>query len=309
MLSNKVKRKLETFTDLPAIPAVISDVINELENPNYDARKVATLIEQDQGITARLLRMANSPFYGLAKKISTIDLAIVILGSNVLKEILISLLLHRVFRNVKNTIFDVKQFWNYSIFCGAAARFLSRKLGYKLVSEAFVAGLMHDIGILILMDKFRNNFAKSCRLQSEENFSIIEAEMEVFECTHCDVGAWFAEKWNLPEQIVSAFYNHHTPFFISDNEVYSNDFIITPTFNKIKYPLTAIVSMSEWLAFECGYKKWSKSDVEPAYYISNEIISAVINNESLSPEAFLAVLKQSVLDEFEKATAMLSFNI
>ncbi|MGI6370644.1 MAG: HDOD domain-containing protein [Ignavibacteria bacterium] len=307
MLSQKVKRKLESFTDLPAIPIVIADVLKEIDNPNFNVKTVSTLIEQDQGLTARILRVANSPLYGLVRKISTVDLAIVILGANILKEILISLLLHRVFRNIKLESFDIRQFWHYSIFCGAASRFLARKLNYKLVSEAFVAGLIHDIGILILIDKFRNNFNKVRKLQASEGYTIIEAEMHVFECTHSDVGAWFAERWNFPEQIVTALYNHHTPFFIADKIDYEDDFIINPSFKKIEHPLSAIVSLSEWLSFECNNKQWDAENTQPNYYISNELVFEIVDNDSLTYDSALTIIKQSLIDEYENAVKVLSF--
>jgi HD-like signal output (HDOD) protein len=299
MLSSKVKRKLENLKELPSIPTVLSSVLSEIENADYNAKSIAKLIEQDQGLTARILKVANSPYYGLARTISTIDTAIILLGSNIIREILLSLLLQRIFTNVKSKVFNIKNFWKYSIFCGAASKFIARKMKYRIVSEAFVTALMHDIGILIEMDNFKNNFIKVRRLQAEKGYSIIEAELEIFECTHSDIGAWIAEKWNFPEKISNALKFHHRPFYISDAEEYSDEFIASPVFNRLKYPLAAITSMSEWFANECGMKKWDISNA-PNYYIGDEFIMKMVDDELLNYKSALIVTKQSIMVEHEK---------
>ena len=299
MLSNKVRRKLENLKELPSIPAVISSVLNEIEDIHYNAKSVAKLIEQDQALTAKILKVANSPYYGLTRKISTIDTAIVLLGTNVIKEILLSLLLQKIFTNARSKILDTTSFWKYSIFCGAASRFIARKLKYKVVSEAFVTSLMHDIGILIEMDNFRNNFAKVRRLQIEKGYSIIEAELEIFDCTHSDIGAWITEKWNFPEKISNALKFHHNPFYEIDEEEYTDEFIINPTFNKLTYPLAAITSASEWFANQCGMKKWD-IETEPNYYIGNEFTMKMVDDELINYESALILLKQGIMDEYER---------
>jgi len=305
MLSVKVRRKLDSLTDLPTIPVVLTEILEEIENEHYNAKHIASLIEQDQGLTAKILKTANSPLYGLTRSISTVDLAIVILGSNVIKEILHSLLLQKMFQKIGSKLFNADSFWKYSIFCGSASRYIARKLKYKLVSEAFVTGLMHDIGLLILMSNFKTNFSKVRKLQTNESYTLVEAEMEIFECTHSDVGAWIAEKWNFPDKILRAIEFHHTPFFIADEVEYEDEFILNPKFNKLKYPLAAIISMSEWLSFECDMKKWDAENVQPMYYIDKELLMNLVSSEYLKHDAALTVVKQGILDEYEKAVLSL----
>ncbi len=307
MLSDKVKSKLESLSDLPAIPVVVASVLQEMDNPNFNAKHIASLIEQDQGLSAKILKVANSPFYGLTRKISTIDLAIVILGSNILKEILISILLQKVFRNVSTDILDIKSFWQYAVFCGATARYLARKFKYKLVSETFISGLMHDIGILVLLDKFKINFSKVRKLQKNEGYTLTEAEMEIFECTHADVGAWIAERWNLPEKITAAFLYHHTPFYIADEEEYEDEFVSNPNFSQLKYPLAAITAMAEWLSFDFDYKKWDAQYRQPLYYITDELVASIVDVEILGRDSAMSILHQGVIDEYAKASSVLSF--
>lgn len=110
MLSPKVKQKLSVLTELPSIPAVLTAVLEEIDDESASAKSIASLIEQDQGLTARVLRVANSPFYGMARSISTIDLAIVILGTNSIREILIALFAQGIFQKVNSKTFDAKSF-------------------------------------------------------------------------------------------------------------------------------------------------------------------------------------------------------
>jgi putative nucleotidyltransferase with HDIG domain len=303
MLSAKVRRKLESLTTIPSIPTVIASVLNEIENEHYSTKQVAALIEQDQGLTARVLRMANSPFYGLVRTVSTVDQAIFTIGSNVIKEILVSTLMHRIFNKLNTKLFNAQAFWQYSVFCGCASRFIARKLKYRLVSEALVCGLMHDIGILIEADNFRNNFAKVRRLQKEYGLTLSEAEQAVFECTHSDIGAWMAEKWNFPPRIIKALEEHHNPFYIADEKEYNDEFITMPQFNKLQYPLAAIVSMSEWLSYECGFKEWDAEYTQPKYYASNEFVMQLVDDDLLTDEAAMIVIKQYLIGEYENFSA------
>lgn len=215
MLTNAVKRKLQTLRDLPAIPTVISQLLRSLDNIDIPASQIAKLIERDQALTSKILQAANSPLYGFSRKISTVELAVVIMGFNSIKEIVISLVVQKFVKKYSKSLIDINQFWTYSVFCGAASRLLARKLGYRLAGEAFVAGLMHDMGILILIQHFNSDFRKIKVIQEEHKYSLVAAEEIVLGCTHADIGAWLAEKWNLPSQLVDAIQYHHTPYHIA----------------------------------------------------------------------------------------------
>jgi len=156
MLELTIQRKLESLRQLPTVPFVLSEVLNAVDNVNMSAAALASIIERDQSLAARVLAVANSPFYGFSRKISTIDLAIVVLGLNSIKEIVLSLVIKRFFTNIRRDLFDVNAFWQYSVFCGACSRLLARKLDYRIAGEAFVAGLTHDIGYIILIQYFIN---------------------------------------------------------------------------------------------------------------------------------------------------------
>lgn len=303
MLDAKIRRKLESLTELPTIPTIMSQVLSALDNPKLSAAQLASIIERDQALAAKVLKVANSPFYGFARRISTIDLAVVILGVNALKEIVMSLLVQKFFSRLRASLFDVKAFWHYSVFCGAAARLLARKLGYKLAGEAFVAGLTHDIGILILIEHFRTKFTEIRKLQSTLGLPLVIAEKKVLNCTHADIGAWIAERWNLPSKLCVAISNHH----ISYLEIQKNISEMTAhevNFNEIDQPLTAIVSMAEWFADQLGFKKWDMYIANTPYYLSKEVFEDLNEDDILSPDSAFEILKQEILEEFQKATIL-----
>jgi HD-like signal output (HDOD) protein len=301
MLNKNILHKLESIRNLPTMPIIVSEVLAAVDNPKSSAASLAKLIEKDQALTARVLRIANSPFYGYTRKISTIDLAIVIMGFNTLKEIVLSIVIQRFFSKVKVTVFNLKDFWQYGLFCGSSARLLSRKLGYKLAGEAFVAGLMHDIGILIIAEYFTPKFKEIKDYMSTHQVSLIDAEQAVLECTHPEIGAWMADKWNLPEKMVLALRYHHTNFsYLAKNvvtEMPSDDNMISD----IEQPLTAMVSLAEWFAQILGFKNWVDEPVVPEYYLSSEVFGEFSINDIMDSESALFALRTELLDEFSKA--------
>ena len=303
MLDDKIKKKLESISQLPAIPYVINEVLSALDNPELSANHLAKLIERDQMLTARVLTVANSPFYGFYRRISTIDLAIVVLGFNSIREIVLSFLLQRFLAGVRKDVFDIKSYWNYSMFCGAASRVLARKLGYRLAGEAFVAGLMHDIGIIIIVQYMTNEFKKIRKVQYDLGLSISEAEQAVLKSDHCGIGAWFANRWNLPTQLCKAINFHHNSFtevkeIDGDNADYSSDI------EGVEQPLTLIVSLAEWFSLEMGMKDWSQEGEQPKLYMAEDIIEDIRDHDLLNPESAIEVLKQELIEEYENVSVL-----
>ncbi len=308
MLDEKIERKLESFSQLPAIPYVINEVLAALDNPDLNASHLAKLIERDQMLTARVLTVANSPFYGFSRRISTIDLAIVVLGFNSIREIVISFLLQRFLAGVRKDVFDIKSYWNYSMFCGAASRVLARKLGYRLAGEAFVAGLMHDIGIIIIVQYMTESFRKIIAIQQKLGLSIIEAEQQIISSDHCGIGAWFANKWNLPDQLRKSLQFHHNSF-VEVKELDGNNSDYSDDIDGIDQPLTLIVSLSEWFAMEMGFKQWSLEITQPKLYMAEDIIEDMRDHEMLNPDSALELLKQELLDEYENVSVLSKMSV
>ena len=187
-------------------------MIGLIDHPRTSAKDVASLISTDQALTAKILKLANSAFYGFPRGIATVNHAVVVLGFDTVKNLGLSVsVLERFSSGSSDTEFDRQKFWEHSIACGVAARMLAGKLRYRVQGEAFAAGILHDIGKLILSQYFTDEFGGVLELARDENIYIGKAEEQVLGVTHTEIGHWLAEKWNLPDKLVAAIAYHHAP--------------------------------------------------------------------------------------------------
>ncbi len=206
-----IRSVVQTEIQLPALPAVAMEVVDLVDNPRTSASKLGRVISTDQALTAKVLKIANSPFYGFPRRIATIDFAIIVLGFDALKEVVISLSLMSALQKKNDEYFDTNKFWDHSITCGVAARRLAKDLGYRVSGEAFVGGLLHDIGLQVFHKYFNADFRACVHLTREHGITFYEAEKIILGITHQDIGGWLAERWNLPPQLSDVIINHHRP--------------------------------------------------------------------------------------------------
>ena len=215
----RLKRITQSIIGLPTLPTVITQLISLVDNPKTSARNVSQLISTDQALTAKILKLANSAFYGFPREIATVDLAVVVLGFETVKNLCLSVSVLERFSGVDANGgadgFDRQKFWEHSIACGVGARLLAGKLSYRVPGEAFAAGILHDIGRLILSQYFPVEFAEVLQLMRAEDIYIGHAEERVLGVTHAEVGSWLAERWNLPDQLEQTIAMHHTPGRVS----------------------------------------------------------------------------------------------
>lgn len=193
-------------------PPVIFLLINEtMNNPESSILDIAKIISNDQGLTARLLKMANSPLYGFPSKIETITQAISILGTQQINDLVLATTVVNLFKKIPEKLVEIDSFWNHSIACGISARVLATYRREPNVERFFVAGILHDIGRLILYTKMPEvsiEILEKCRREEE---LLYRAEQEIIGYDHADVGSRLAEKWRLPLSIIEMVQFHHTP--------------------------------------------------------------------------------------------------
>ncbi len=206
-----IRDKVKTIINLPALPSLAMEVVEMVDNPKTSASQLGKVISTDQALTAKVLKIANSPFYGFPKKISTIDFAIIVLGFDALKEIVISISLVSSLQKKSDNYFDSKAFWDHSISTGVIARKLARDLGYRISGEVFVGGLLHDMGVSVMHRYFNNEFKRIVDIARESELTFTEAEESVMGVTHAEIGSWLAERWNLPDHLAEAVLVHHNP--------------------------------------------------------------------------------------------------
>ena len=207
-----LKKKIDNISDLSTLTVVANNINQMTQNPKTSALDVADAISQDPALTARVLRIANSAIYGFPQKISTIHHCIVILGfANIRNIIITSSVFDKFPTKSTNSQFDREGFWEHSLACAITSKMIAKRLGMKKGDEAFIWGLLHDIGKVVLDTYFTFEFNSVIELIKEKDLHIRDAEEQVFGFDHATVGGIVAEKWNLPTVLIKAIRFHHYP--------------------------------------------------------------------------------------------------
>lgn len=201
---------VQTTGDLPALPAIAGQVMQKVSDPDTTSKQLQDIISMDQALAARVLKIANSAFFGCSRRINRLTDAINIMGFNSIKSLVMTSVLGDLFKSFGLT---EKLLWEHSIGCAAACRQIARSVRYPGVEEAFLAGLMHDLGKVVLNLR-----------QPERMFEIFQdvynqpgtctfrdLEMKEFGFDHAQVGRLMARKWNFADEIEEAIGCHHDP--------------------------------------------------------------------------------------------------
>ncbi len=198
--------------DLPTLPRTVIRITEFVNDPKSSARDLSRLITDDQVLTARLLRIVNSSYYGFPKRIATVTEAILLLGFDAIRHLLLTTSVFDLFptRSRKDR-HDLEQLWDHSLGCAVGAKTVGRFLGHEKLEELFVAGLLHDIGKIVEMMKLPDRFSEVTRRVHEQNVLMAEAEAEILGFTHAEAGQVLAEHWNLPAKLTGIIAHHHRP--------------------------------------------------------------------------------------------------
>lgn len=212
-----IKEKILNTEDLPTLPSTVGKILELVDNPKTTAGMLSDLINTDPVLAAKVLKVANSAFFGFPKRISTLNLAIVILGFSSLKHLCLSVGVMNLWDGSDNESgLNMNGFWSHSIATGVAAKLLARKVRYEIPGEAFVAGLIHDIGKLLLNDLV-DEYQDVLKESEKKEISLSEIEEDMLGVGHDQVGGWLIERWNLPPELVESIANHHSSNGIHDN--------------------------------------------------------------------------------------------
>ena len=197
-------------TELPPLPQAVLEVMLVLQREQLSATRSIALIEQDQALAARVLRLANSAFYGMPGRVGSIGDAVRMLGLRTVASVLTAVAMHNAIRVDACAGFHFPDYWRHAIGSALAARALAGAAGCD-ADEAFLAGLMHDIGQLALAAFEPDKTASALALARSANLSAEGAELAVLGLSHPAVGARVAQHWRFPAAICQAIALHHTP--------------------------------------------------------------------------------------------------
>jgi len=213
-VSNNVDLKslVHDIQGLVSLPEVALKINALVDDPDTSIDDIGKLISQDPALTIRVLAIANSPFYGLSAEISTISRAVTVLGTKQLTDVVLSTATTNAFAGISIDLISVDDFWYHSLYCGLLAQELSCKHNPPLRDSMFVAGLLHDIGHLVMLNKIPELLQDALlRTVQGESLPLYLEEREVIGFDHAQVGAELARVWNLPAYLVECIEFHHEP--------------------------------------------------------------------------------------------------
>jgi putative nucleotidyltransferase with HDIG domain len=210
---------LLSIKNLPSVPLIMMEVTKMLSSYKTSANELGRVISRDQALVAKILSVANSPLYGLPRRVSTIEFAIVILGFDHIKNIVIALSMIEAFKNRDDKNWSRKKYWQHSVLTAVAAKRIADDLGIIKSGEAFTAGLLHDLGISVIQRYFNPEFAKISKMVREGQATYIQAEEKILGITHAEVGKYLLERWNLPQSLGDGVLYHHKPSAATENNI------------------------------------------------------------------------------------------
>ena len=202
-----VKKNIQ-LVSLPEIVIRLNSLIND---PNASATDIAKVISQDPALTARVLKIVNSPLYNLQQKIDSVNTAVNMLGTRQLRDLIIATSVIKRFRKNVNAIFDIETFWCHSIATSIAARTIATHLKLANTERLFVAGLLHDIGKMVMFLLLPNESVQYLKAYQNKKLHLQATEQLIFGFTHAQLGAELLRAWQFPESLIESTEFHHHP--------------------------------------------------------------------------------------------------
>jgi len=281
----KTELVLKNIYNLPSTPRILTEVMNLLNDKSVNTSKITQVISKDQSIVTKILTIANSPLYGLQRKVTNLDFAILLLGFSELRNIVSTISIMESVKNKTDKYLDQKEFWVHSYLTGTAAKRLADDLGYENPGEAFVSGFLHDLGITVMHRFLHSQFVNIHEMASNEEATFFDAETQVLGLGHDEIGQFLLEKWNFPVTLCESILNHHNPSNSKNSEfltsiIHLADYMtqrlmignsywdVGLTFNEESMKTLRFSNEGELNAFIESYRELFTEQLESARYFS-----------------------------------------
>lgn len=196
--------------DLPTIPIVATEVLQLLDNPDVSVEEIADLMLTDQVMTARVMKLINSPVYKPAQEITSLKRALVYIGLRHVRELALTTSVINAFDSTSGAL-ELGEFWEHSFGVGMVSKIIARKVGYQDLEKAYISGIIHDLGEVFLSNFLRDPFLEVLEHIKTRPVKLVDAEAELLGTTHCEIGLCMARKWNFPDAYCDVIEFHHTP--------------------------------------------------------------------------------------------------
>jgi HD-like signal output (HDOD) protein/CheY-like chemotaxis protein len=209
----RLKELITRMDRLPSIPALYMQIVGALRKPDVTLEEVGWIISHDMAMTAKILKLVSSAFFGLGRQVTSPAEAAKFLGLDTIRSLVLSINAFSQFESFELGKFSIEALWTHSLITAATAKDIARAegAGHKLADEAFIAGMLHDIGKLVLATNFAAQYNQALQLMWDENLEPFIAEQQVFGASHADVGSYLLGLWGLPVPVVEAIALHHWP--------------------------------------------------------------------------------------------------
>jgi putative nucleotidyltransferase with HDIG domain len=199
----EIIRVIKDTRSLPTIPGIISKLNSLAEDGRVSVDEMARVVTSDQVLSAKVLKLVNSPFYGFSGRISTVSKALILLGVNVVKSLAISSSIFEIMEK------NVVGLWEHSLGAAVAANIIAKRLNLPECEEISTAALLHDIGKVMIKIRLEKDYDHLIAVIKEKELSMIDAEREMFNIDHAEIGEWLGKSWLLPEKLIEPIACHH----------------------------------------------------------------------------------------------------
>lgn len=202
---------VESVNQLYTLPTVYYQVDAAIGDPLATATRIGRIISEDAGLSARLLRVVNSAFFGLPSRIDTISRAVTIIGTHQLRDLILATSVIELFRGIPDDVVNMESFWRHSVACGVAARIIATYMREANVERFFVGGLLHDIGSLVLYSQIPQEESEVLAYAGTNDGLLHVTEREMLGFDHAEIGGLLLNNWRLPASLCDTAKFHHSP--------------------------------------------------------------------------------------------------
>ena len=211
--NDTIKQAISRMGTLPSIPSLYMELVKEIESADASIQKVGKIISQDVSMTAKILQLVNSPYFGLYQRVASPEQASTLLGLDTVKSLVLSVKIFAQYKNTKMPGFSPEELYSHSLATASVAKAIAKKEDQEevFVNDTFTAAMLHDLGKLILASNFPDKYKETLTMANDNKLALWKVEKDVFNATHSEVGAYLLGIWGLPNSIMEAIAFHHYP--------------------------------------------------------------------------------------------------
>ena len=287
METNKNRdRIIKKIEELPTLPIVSHKIMEVTKQEGVSFQEIAKIVEKDQALALKILKIANSTFYGFLSRISSLEHALALLGTHEVKSIVLGSSIHNFFSDNRSDGFDRQKFWEHAILCSQTSKFLGTYFNIREDDSIFLSGLIHDMGKVVIDQYFHEEFLQIIEYVSTKNTTFSNAEKAILGTTHYQIAAKLLKQWKFPAKVIMQVFYHHAPWYDKNYEANSIILYLANIFTKLAgYPChqgEKRIDIDEFAnSAEVDFV------IKSGFYLDHKTIKNLINHirESASEEA------------------------